>query len=206
MGEKTKKKEVKNQKPVATNMRELATLAIRVASSVIQCVSTCDIEAFQAPANSRRCGAMSKGRLLGTIMLLAEDRTLESVYKEACTLLPEQQEQRCLWQVECNFDGYTHHNDGMGAMVFKVRVIQPKTEHALPDIINALWGNNRDPAASVGTYGVQVVWCNADCECYVASSENNDMQLHMQTHYHFPILHGCPLLFGDCIVFLNRER
>jgi len=194
------------QKSVAEKMHELTNTAIRVVSSVIQCVSTCDIQAYQASGNSRRSASMSKGRLLGTIMLSGEDRTLESVYKQACTLSPEQRDHRCVWQVECNYDGYTHHDDMMGPMEFKVRVIQPKTEHALPDIIDALWGNNRDAAASVGTYGVEVMWCNADCECYVASSENNDMLHNMHVHYHFPMMHGCRLLFGDCIIFLNREH
>jgi len=187
-------------------MRKVANIAIKVASSLVPCVSTCDIQALLASATSRRSEVMRPGRVLGTIMLSGQDRTLESVYKQACTLSPEQQDHRCLWQVECNFDGYMHHTDTMGPMQFKVRVIQPKTEHPLPDIIDALWGHNRDPVAPAGTYEAQVVWCDADCECYVASSENSDMLHNMQLHYHFPILHGCPFLFGDCIVFLSRDR
>jgi hypothetical protein len=141
-------------------MHELASTAIRVASSVIQCVSPCDIErrnvvywntngrssmisciqAYQASGNGRCSAAMSTGRLLGTIMLSGEDRTLESVYKQACTLSEEQRDHRCVWQVECNYDGYTHHDDMMGPMEFKVRVIQPNTEHALPPKKIALGG------------------------------------------------------------------
>jgi len=83
-------------------------------------------------------------------------------------------------------------------MTFKVsgNMIEP----SFMIIQDNLWGTRRSTDQPPGTYGFQRVWNENRGQCYIAESENPDMNKRMLYAWHFPYIQDC-IVYGDSVVF-----
>jgi len=134
------------------------------------------------------------------VLFAASDRTFPGMYAKICQefiLGPPP----VMLVVEPADPSYQHSDDHMGPITLAVSVKEPSFVGLL-GVANCMWGRRAEDYMYQlrSRYGVQCVWENPTCQCFVATSTNEIVQ---QNLAEFPKVGGVCIL-GKRVVYQSR--